>query len=128
MKFNLRLLTGAAALAGTIAIAATASTSMAQADQAARIEQGVGCFMNLPSVVNTVLNTDQTIDVSTHGGTTSLTCHFDIPDGFAPDKATSAEGFGCGVLTKDGFAVTTDSKATANPGGKALLVCKIKNK
>ncbi len=114
---------GAASVA---AFALTPVPAAAMSENSALVQKGVGCGAFFPGLVNAILTTNETIDVSNKGGNTQLTCHFDIPLGFEPDKAVKASGFSCGVLTTDGFAITTDSRFSATPGGRAHLSCKIK--
>lgn len=114
---------GAATLA---AIVMTPLPAAADSDNMALVQQDVGCFLFIPAAFPVALFTNDSIDVSTNGGNTQLTCHFDIPLGSEPDNVVKASGFDCGVLTKDGFAITTNSRASWTPGGKAHLSCKIK--
>lgn len=59
--------------------------------------------------------------VSNNGNQTILTCHFTIPAGSEPATATHGDGFLCGTY----LGLTTDSRMTANPGGNAVLTCRI---
>jgi len=118
---TLKVLAAASVLMLPIATPAFASGEPAQ------VIKGVGCVLNfgvfgLPGGAVT----DQSIDVSNSGGNTQLTCHFDVLPNFTPDKAMNAQGFACGVIEQGNFAVTTDSRATITPGGKARLSCQIK--
>lgn len=121
---SLRIVAAASITFGALAMTPTASLAMS--DTSALVQKDVGCTAFFPGIVNAVLFTNETIDVSNNGGNTQLTCHFSIPLGFEPAKAMSAQGFNCGVLTKDGFAITSDSRFTATPGGRAHLSCQIK--
>ena len=58
----------------------------------------------------------------TKSGMKTVTCHFDVPDGFAPSKAMHNSGFQCFV---DG-ASTTDTRASISSGGRMVLTCRIK--
>ena len=69
-----------------------------------------------------LFSNDQTHSVVTSSGNTMLVCHFDIPAGAEPAKATHADGFACNTFL--GF--TTDSKMVATPGGRATLTCTVK--
>lgn len=115
-------------LAGAVAAAAIAvalSAPISANNAAVRIDDA-GCFAFVPTEsggVGPLLFApagDHT--VSTHGGITKLVCHFDIPAGDEPARATRAQGFLCGTF----FGFTTDTKMVASPGGRATLTCMIK--
>lgn len=115
-----------------VACASLASVMMASpsfaAGEPAQVIKGVGCFLSyavfgLPGGDVTT----HSIDVSNNGGNTQLSCHFDVTPGFEPtDRAHNAAGFLCNVIEGPNFVLTTDSKATITPGGKAHLSCQIK--
>lgn len=117
----LRLLAAASIIALPVATPAFAQGEPAQ------VIKGLGCVLQfgvfgLPGGAVT----DRSIDVSNSGGNTQLSCHFDVMPNFTPDRALSAQGFACGVIEQGNFAITTDTRATITPGGKAHLSCQIK--
>jgi hypothetical protein len=65
---------------------------------------------------------DTTHAVVTPSGNSLLQCHFDIPEGFEPDRTIKNNGFGCSTF----LGVTNDSQSIATPGGKAHLRCEVK--
>lgn len=121
MMKTLNVLAAASMLALPVATPAFAQGEPAQ------VIKGVGCVLGfavfgLPGGAVT----DQSIDVSNSGGNTQLTCHFDVLPDFAPERAMNASGFACAVIEQGGIAITTDSRATITPGGKAHLSCQVK--
>ncbi len=114
-----------AAIALVTASMIPAAPAMAQSANAANINKDFGCGGFVPSAsggfASFLVSFDGTHSVVTSSGVTSLVCHFDIPAGQEPAKATQASGFGCGTFL--GF--TTDSKMVASPGGRATLTCRI---
>jgi hypothetical protein len=66
---------------------------------------------------------DQAYAVATPSGQTLLECHFDIPDGYWPDRTFRNEGFRCKTFK----GTTYNSAALVTPGGKAHLKCQIKS-
>ena len=82
-----------------------------------------GCIGFVPDLDGGSLGgvfTEESHAVSTKKGVTTLTCHFDH-DVDLP-HATGAKGFLCNTL----FGLTENTRMLATPGGKAVLVCKIK--
>ena len=114
-----------AAIALVAASMIPAAPAMAQSENAADVTKDFGCGGFVPTasggVASRLRSFDGTHSVTNSAGVTSLVCHFDIPAGREPAKATQASGFGCGTFL--GF--TTDSKMVASPGGRATLTCKI---
>ena len=64
---------------------------------------------------------DRAYAVATPSGETLLQCHFDIPNGYQPDRAFKNEGFRCKTFK----GTTFNSSALVTPGGKAHLKCQI---
>ena len=59
-------------------------------------------------------------------GSSSVTCHFDIPAALIPAKTTRARGFDCNVYVGGQFlGTTTDTRMLASSGGRATLTCRI---
>lgn len=100
------------------------SAANAQSAMAATIDQNFDCGGFVPNPDGSPgypLLTSDSHSVANSGNQTTLSCHFTIPAGEAPTSATHSAGFLCGTFL--GF--TTDSKMTANPGGNAVLTCRI---
>lgn len=64
---------------------------------------------------------------------TTMTCHFDVPDGLAPDKATHARDFPCGIVLPpdepggDATIVQADeTRASASSGGRMVMTCRLR--
>ena len=59
-------------------------------------------------------------------GSSSVTCHFDIPAALIPAQTTRARGFPCTVIVGGNFlGITTDTRMLASSGGRATLTCRI---
>lgn len=74
-----------------------------------------------------VLFTTDSHSVVTPSGNSKLTCHFEIPDGDAPDRAMRFQGFPCG--TPGGLTTNTWSVSSTQEDdvlGTVLLQCMIK--
>ena len=118
------------AMAAGIGLSATAfaapTVAFAKSDNAAEIVSGAECGGFVPDgnggMASTLTTEKGHHRVVTKSGNIILSCQFDIPDGQEPSQAISAQGFDC---TADG-QLTTDSKMLATPGGRAILVCKVK--
>ena len=124
MKKSVSVLAATAiALAGFASVSSV--SAVAQSANAATITKDFGCGGFVPDANGNFasgLTTLESHSVVTSSGNTKLVCHFDIPAGQEPAKATHAAGFGCNTFL--GF--TTDSKMVATPGGKATLTCSVK--
>lgn len=116
-------LSTAVAFSAAMTLQVALLTTPAMADNnAATVNKDLSCGGFVPGSIPTVsLFTTEGHSVVTSSGNTSLTCHFDIPAGQEPSKATHAEGFLCGTF----LGVTTDSRMVATPGGTATLTCVI---
>lgn len=57
------------------------------------------------------------------GSWVTVTCHFDIPEGLEPDKATKAIGVPCFI---PGYGWATYTRMAASPGGRAVGTCRIR--
>jgi hypothetical protein len=64
----------------------------------------------------------QSMAVATPSGATLLQCHFNIPEGYEPDRAFKNEGFRCRTFK----GTTYESTSLVTPGGEAHLKCQIK--
>lgn len=92
----------------------------------ATVTKDLGCGGFVPTasggVSTTYLQTNEGSVVIKGNGSTSLSCHFDIPPGQEPKTTTRARGFPC--ITYLGS--TTDSRMLASSGGNATLTCRIR--
>jgi hypothetical protein len=116
-----------ALLTGVMLTALAAITPIAQAadpDPGATVINEFGCVLQArDSGLKVTLFTNETTHaVITPSGNSLLQCHFEIPVGFAPDKAIVHEGFLCGTFK----GITTNSESVATPGGTATLRCEVK--
>lgn len=102
-------------------LAASAGVSDARAEGATVIDEFGCALLGASSGLGINLFTTVSHEVITPSGNTVLKCHFDIPDGYEPDKAINNKGFLCNTF----LGVTTDSKSTVTPGGEAVLTCNI---
>lgn len=112
-----------------VALAVTLSTvpqaAMAQSS-GATVTKDLGCggFVPTPSGgVGALIYTTESAVVVKGNGSTSLSCHFDIPAGQEPKITTRASGFLCNTY----LGSTTDSRMQASSGGNATLTCRIRN-
>lgn len=85
----------------------------------------VGCHASFPPLPP-LFTDDEIHTTSTKSGNTTLTCHFNIPAGYEPDKAIKSTGFGCGIFLPDEDVFTNDTSFIANPGNRATLKCQVK--
>ena len=74
--------------------------------------------------IGPVIWTTRSVSVIKGNGSSSVSCHFDVPAALIPAKTTRASGFGC--YTYLGF--TTDSRMLASSGGNATLTCRIRTR
>lgn len=92
----------------------------------ATVTKDLGCFGFVPTasggVGTTKLQTDEGSVVVKGNGSTSLSCHFDIPPGLEPKTTTRARNFLCNTW----LGSTTDSRMLASSGGNATLTCRIR--
>lgn len=108
--------------------AGVALPTSAQAADGATISKDFGCggFVPTPSGgIGAALVTFETASVVSGSGSTTLTCHFDIPAGLEPAKTTRAAGFPCYTYL---FELTHDTRMQANSGGNATLSCRIRTR
>lgn len=112
----------ALALASTLAT--TSGPAIAQ-DGGATVTKDLGCGGFVPTEsggVGAIIYTTEGAVVIKGNGSTSLSCHFDIPPGLEPQTTTRAYGFLCNTW----LGSTTDSRMQASPGGNATLTCRIR--
>ena len=111
-----------------VALAFTLSTvpraAMAQSG-GATVTKDLGCGGFVPTAsggVGAIIFTTEGSVVIKGNGSTSLSCHFDIPPGQEPKTTTRARGFLCNTY----LGSTTDSRMLASSGGNATLTCRIR--
>ena len=101
----------------------------AQAAGGATITKDFGCSGFVPTasggIGTTLFTTEAASSVVSGSGSTTLTCHFDIPAGAEPAKTTRASGFVCYTYLLE---ATYDSRMQASPGGNATLSCRVRTK
>ena len=67
--------------------------------------------------------------VVTPSGNITLTCHFDIPEGFEPSRPILTAGSSCTFFLAGETIIDNNSgKFTATPGGQATFQCQVKAK
>ena len=113
------------ALAVTAALLLIAPVTPALAEGAVIIDKDAAICLGQVPTASGILSgpiLQGTLHVRSNGSWTTMTCHFDVPDELAPDKATSASGFRCYIGT---FGSTTDTRASASSGGRLVMSCRI---
>ena len=112
----------------TVLLAASVP-ALAESEKAAIVLKGddhpYGCFTSQLLVVP-LFTSDAVHTVGNSSGLVKLVCHFEIPEGYAPEKAYKSEGFGCGIYFPTGSVVTTNTRFVATPGGTATMECTYK--
>ena len=113
--------------------ASVAVPTNAQAAGGATITKDFGCGGFVPTATGGIgtplFTTEAASSVVSGNGSTTLTCHFDIPAGAEPAKTTRVSGFVCNVFDASGaLHSTTDSRMQASSGGNATLSCRIRTK
>ena len=91
----------------------------------ATVTKDLGCFGFVPTAsggVGAIIFTTEGSVVIKGNGSTSLSCHFDIPPGQEPKTTTRARGFLCNTY----LGPTADSRMLASSGGNATLTCRIR--
>ena len=91
----------------------------------ATVTKDLGCGGFVPTAsggVGAIIFTTEGAVVVKGNGSTSLSCHFDIPPGLEPKTTTRASGFLCNTW----LGSTTDSRMLASSGGNATLTCRIR--
>ena len=93
----------------------------------ATVTKDLGCGGFVPTAsggVGAIIFTTEGSVVIKGNGSTSLSCHFDIPPGLEPKTTTRASGFLCNTW----LGSTTDSRMLASSGGNATLTCRIRTR
>jgi len=114
------------ALTLSLALTFTPESAMAQSS-GATVTKDLGCGGFVPTAsggVGALILTTESSVVIKGNGSTSLSCHFNIPAGLEPKTTTRARGFLCNTF----LGSTTDSRMLASSGGNATLTCRIRNR
>jgi hypothetical protein len=88
-------------------------------------QPGLVCFGFIPGSDVPLFTTDEIHTTATSSGNVTLTCHFNIPEGFEPTKAVKATGFGCSIFLPDESIEASRTRMIADPGGRATLTCQV---
>ena len=91
----------------------------------ATVTKDLGCGGFVPTRtggVGAIITTTESVVLVKGNGSTSLSCHFDIPPGLEPKTTTRSNGFLCNTW----LGSTTDSRMLASSGGNATLTCRIR--
>lgn len=91
----------------------------------ATITQALGCTGFIPTAdggIGELITTFDTVVVVKSGGSTSLSCHFDIPAAIDPKITARVYGFACYTW----LGLTNDSRMQVSSGGKGTLSCRIR--
>ena len=116
----------AATLTLALAMSLLSQPAAAQSNGAS-VTKDLGCGGFVPTAsggFGAIIYTTETVVVVKGNGSTSLSCHFDIPAGLEPKTTTRAMGFICFTF----LGTTTDSRMLASSGGNATLTCRIRTK
>jgi preprotein translocase subunit YajC len=98
----------------------------AQSDSAT-VTKDLGCGGFIPTAsggVGELIYTSESVVIVKGNGTTSLSCHFDIPPGLEPASTTRTSGFGCYTF----LGLTFDTRMQASSGGNATLSCRVRTR
>lgn len=111
------------ALAGIAALLSIVPTTPAIADPV--IDPGAdNCEMIVPDENGDLTGaavTGGTLNVRDNKTWVTMTCHFDLTEDQLPTRTVHARGFSCSIPP---FGSTTDTRATANTGGRMVLTCR----
>lgn len=91
----------------------------------AMVSKDLGCGGFVPTAsggVGPIIFTSESVVVVKGNGSTSLSCHFDVPAPLIPPTTTRASGFGCNTY----LGLTYDTRMQASSGGNATLTCRIR--
>lgn len=114
------------AMALALTLSSFSQPAMAQSG-GATVTKDLGCGGFVPTASGgfgaIITTTDGSIIVKGNGST-SLSCHFDIPPGLEPKTTTRSRGFLCNTW----LGSTTDSRMLASSGGNATLTCRIRSR
>ena len=112
-----------ALVAFTVAVVFSGTVRSVSAEgHSAVIDRGGTCILvstdhGIPGVGT--LMTDRSQSIETPSGNKAIRCHFEIPEGFEPERAIRKAGFPCDTLLGE----TTNSRSIATPKGTVTLIC-----
>jgi len=109
----------------SLALTLTPQSAMAQSN-GATVTKDLGCGGFVPTAlggIGALIYTTEGSVVVKGNGSTSLSCHFNIPAGLEPKTTTRSRGFLCNTF----IGSTTDSRMLASSGGNATLTCRIRS-
>lgn len=111
-------------IAMALALSVAAQPAAAQSGGATVTKDGIcGGFVPTPSGgVGAFIFTTDTVALVKGNGSSSVSCHFDIPAPLVPKTTTRARGFTCNTF----LGSSTDSRMLASSGGNATLTCRIR--
>ena len=112
-------------VAVALALGVASQSAMAQTN-GATVSKDLGCGGFVPTVtggVGAIIYTSESHVIVKGSGSTSLSCHFDIPAPLVPATTTRASGFACYTF----LGLTRDTRMQASSGGNATLTCRIRN-
>lgn len=113
------------AIAFVSTLTLTPQSAIAQSS-GATVSKDLGCGGFVPTKsgeVGAIIYTTESAVVIKGNGSTSLSCHFDVPAAVVPETTTRASGFACYTF----LGLTYDSRMQASSGGNATLSCRIRN-
>lgn len=91
----------------------------------ATISKDLGCTGFIPTAdggIGELITTFATVVVVKGNGSTSLSCHFDIPAAIDPKITARVSGFACYTW----LGLTYDSRMQVSSGGSGTLSCRIR--
>jgi len=109
-----------------LALAGTSTPALAQSN-GATVTKDLGCGGFVPTAsggVGAIIYSADGSVIVKGNGSTSLSCHFNIPPGLEPKTTTRSRGFVCNTF----LGSTTDSRMLASSGGNATLTCRIRSR
>lgn len=92
----------------------------------ATVSKDLGCGGFVPTAtggVGALIFTSESVVLVKGNGSTSLSCHFDVPAPLVPVTTTRSSGFACYTF----LGLTNDTRMQASSGGNATLTCRIRN-
>ena len=109
-----------------VALALTISTqpAVAQSGGATVSKDGIcGGFVPTASGgIGPLIYTTDSVAITKGNGSSSVSCHFDIPGPLIPTTTTRAKNFICNTYRGS----STDSRMQASSGGNATLTCRVR--
>ena len=110
-----------------VAMALTIAAYPAPAQAGATISKDLPCVGFIPTASGddsgVYIVASESVVLLKGNGSTSLSCHFNIPPGMEPKNTTRASGFLCTTW----LGSTRDSRMLASSGGNATLTCRVRS-